>query len=270
MQGPVHGNVLLRARQYELMQDPAFCLHISTMFITGKIHNSRVTLRRFVREYPDRHGTEQVEYAVMALKHRCSSVTKAPDIELLRGIEGEAANIYFKAFSHLILHPDPQFRFNNRVRRPPTDIVNAMLSMGYALLANECMAAFEGVGLDPAAGFMHTLRPGRYSLALDLMEEMRSYIVDRTVLALINTRQISPSDFQQHTKPADGMPMPVLFTDGGLKKFLTAWQNKKKTEIIHPFLGEKIKIGLLPHVQALLLARYLRGDLDDYPVFIAK
>ncbi len=142
--------------------------------------------------------------------------------------------------------------------------------MGYSLLANECTAALEGVGLDPAAGFMHTLRPGRNSLALDLMEEMRSYIVDRMVLALINTHQISPTDFQQHASPSDDMQIPVLFTDTGLKKFLTAWQNKKKTEIIHPFLGEKIKIGLLPHVQALLMARYMRGDLDDYPVFIAK
>ncbi len=145
-----------------------------------------------------------------------------------------------------------------------------MLSFGYSLLANDCAAALEGVGLDPAAGFMHSLRPGRNSLALDLMEEMRAYIVDRLVISIINNRQLSNSDFKIHTDPYDTRQTSVVFTEGGLKKFLSAWQNKKRTEFTHPFINEKIKLGLLPHVQAMLLARNLRGDIDDYPVFLAK
>lgn len=190
----------------------------------------------------------------------------AETVDTLRGIEGDAANAYFGVFKHLILKPSECFTFIRRVKRPPTDPVNAMLSFGYSMLANECASALEGVGLDPAAGFMHTLRPGRNSLAFDLMEEMRSYIVDRLVLSIINNRQLNEKHFMQSDE--DGLP--VYFTDNGLKKFLSCWQTKKNAEITHPFLNEKIKLGLLPHVQALLLAKYLRGDLDNYPVFLSK
>ena len=208
---------------------------------------------------------------ISELLHRLSLKTgKNPELDILRGLEGEAAAAYFTVFPNLILNPDPYFHFNGRHRRPPTDPVNAMLSFGYSLLANDCASALEGVGLDPAAGFMHSLRPGRNSLALDLMEEMRGYIVDRLVISLINNRQISPTDFKIHTNPLDTTQTSVVFTEAGLKKFLSAWQTKKKTEFTHPFLNEKIKIGLLPHAQAMLLARNLRGDLDDYPVFLAK
>ncbi|MDO4320136.1 MAG: type I-C CRISPR-associated endonuclease Cas1c [Bacteroidales bacterium] len=268
--GPVNGNIILRKRQFDLLHDTQFCLKISSLFTTGKIFNSRVTLRRFVRDYPDRPGVDNVESSSLQLKHIYQSIGRLQDMESLRGAEGRAAAIYFDAFPYLILNQSPYFSLKKRIRRPPTDIVNAMLSMGYSLLANDCVSALEGVGLDPAAGFMHTLRPGRNSLALDLMEEMRSYIVDRLVLSMINTRQISHTDFMIHTDNDDINPAPVLFTDSGLKKFLAAWQAKKRAEIIHPFLNEKIRLGLLPHIQAMLLARYLRHDLDNYPVFLAK
>ena len=269
MQGPTHGNVLLRTKQYALCGKPE-ALHIASLFITGKIYNSRVTLRRFVRDYPAHQYKQNVEYAAQRLKWLSLSARAVDSLDSLRGIEGEAAAEYFNAFPCLILNNDSDFKFDTRNRRPPTDMVNAMLSMGYSLLANECAAALEGVGLDPAVGFLHTMRPGRNSLALDLMEEMRSYIVDRLVLSLINNRQFSKADFKKHSDNDDINPAPVLFTDDGLKKFLAAWQAKKKTEITHPFFNEKIKLGLLPHAQAILLARYIRGDIDAYPAFFAK
>lgn len=266
IQGPVAGNILLRKRQYEAIGDDALRLNVSKLFITGKIYNSRVALRRFLRDYPGRPGADGVEHAVGHLRYQMQRAGMAETVDTLRGIEGDAANAYFGVFKHLILKPSECFTFIRRVKRPPTDPVNAMLSFGYSMLANECASALEGVGLDPAAGFMHTLRPGRNSLALDLMEEMRSYIVDRLVLSIINNRQLNEKHFMQSDE--DGLP--VYFTDNGLKKFLSCWQTKKNAEITHPFLNEKIKLGLLPHVQALLLAKYLRGDLDNYPVFLSK
>ena len=270
VQGPVNGNVLLRVRQYNIINDDMEKRRIASRFIYGKLFNSRVILRRFLRDYPDNAASVQVNNATEMLRRSAIKVARIPEIDSLRGIEGESAVEYFNVFPHLILNKDPQFSFKNRNRRPPTDPINAMLSMGYSLLANDCVSALEGVGLDPAVGFLHTLRPGRNSLALDLMEEMRAYIVDRLVISLVNTRQVSISDFKIHTDPSDLNQTSVVFTDNGLKKFLTAWQSKKKTEITHPFLNEKIKLGLLPHIQAMLLARNLRGDLDDYPVFLAK
>ena len=270
VQGPLNGNVLLRVRQYRLLNDESEKRRLASRFIYGKLFNSRVILRRFMRDYPDNPASEQVDHATEMLRRAAIRVTRMPEIDSLRGIEGEGAVEYFNAFPHLFLNNDFRFTFKNRNRRPPTDPINAMLSMGYSLLANDCASALEGVGLDPAAGFLHTLRPGRNSLALDLMEEMRAYIVDRLVITLVNTRQISVSDFKMHTDSSDLNQASVIFTDNGLKKFLAAWQAKKKTEFTHPFLNEKIKLGLLPHIQAMLLARYLRGDIDDYPVFLAK
>lgn len=270
IQGPVNGNVLLRARQYEILNDLQEKQRLASRFIFGKIYNSRVILRRFIRDYPTNKKIQSVEETAELLRRLSLRTGKNPEIDTLRGLEGEAAAAYFTVFPNLILNPDLYFRFNGRSRRPPTDPVNAMLSFGYSLLANDCASALEGVGLDPVAGFMHSLRPGRNSLALDLMEEMRCYIVDRFVISLINNRQMSPTDFKIHTDAIDATQTSVVFTEGGLKKFLSAWQTKKKIEFTHPFLNEKIKIGLLPHVQAMLLARNLRGDLDDYPVFSAK
>ncbi|MDE7375968.1 MAG: type I-C CRISPR-associated endonuclease Cas1c [Muribaculaceae bacterium] len=269
-QGPVKGNVLLRLRQYGILNDEAEKRRLASRFTYGKLFNSRVVLRRFVRDYPDNPAASKVASSAEKLRQSAINAAQMPQLDTMRGIEGDGAAEYFEAFPHLILSPEPEFAFKNRNRRPPKDPVNAMLSMGYSLLSCDCASALEGVGLDPAMGFMHALRPGRNSLALDLMEEMRAYIVDRLVLSLVNTRQISPSDFKIHTDASDQDQASVIFTDNGLKKFLSAWQAKKKTEFTHPFLNEKIKLGLLPHAQAMLLARNLRGDIDDYPVFLTK
>lgn len=269
IQGPVSGNVLLRKRQYELMNDQKFSFDLVKTMIEGKIYNSRSCLRRFVRDYPNHERSPLVEKATDRLKQIYRNL-RGDSIDVLRGYEGEAAEVYFKAFPNLILNDNPIFSFIHRNRRPPTDVVNTMLSFGYSLLANDCTAALEGVGLDPAAGYLHTLRPGRNSLALDIMEEMRAYIVDRLVISMINNRQMDSSDFKRESYNDMGQEVPVLFTEKGLKKFLAAWQNKKKTEITHPYLNEKIKVGLLPHVQARLLAGYIRGDIDGYPVFFIK
>lgn len=271
IQGPVNGNVLLRHKQHLSfgVENPV-SLQLGASVIASKIYNSRVTLRRFIRDYPDREGSEEVEKASVALKRYMKLAYHASSLAQLRGIEGEAAACYFEAFPHLILRKEPHFRFTQRKRRPPTDIVNAMLSFGYSILANECASALEGVGLDPAVGFMHAMRPGRHSLALDLMEELRSPIVDRLVISMINNRQISPSDFLLHEREDGRDNLPVTFSEEGRKKFLTAWQNKKKVELIHPFLNEKIQIGHIPHLQAQLLARYLRDDIENYPPYFSK
>lgn len=261
------GNVLLRMQQYTYAQDSSKALQYAIRFISAKIFNSRVTLRRFIRDHNKNNGIDIVSDCAEKLKHKLNATKYAKTLDELRGIEGDAAAIYFNAFPYLILNTSKEFSFTNRNRRPPRDAVNAMLSFGYSILTAECTAALEGVGLDPAVGFLHSIRPGRNSLALDLIEEFRSYIVDRLVISMINTRQIVPTDFIIHSNNGD---MPVELTDNGRKKFLSAWQTRKKEIITHPFLNEKICIGLLPHAQALLFARYLRGDIDDYPPFIVK
>lgn len=191
-------------------------------------------------------------------------IKQEEDLESLRGIEGECASVYFGAFDELILNQKEAFYFRGRNKRPPMDNVNAMLSFGYTLLANDCAGALEGAGLDSYVGFLHRDRPGRRSLALDLMEEMRAVLVDRFVLTLINNRQIRQEHFRTSGSGA------IEFTDDGRKKFITAWQEHKREQITHPYLQEKICWGLVPHVQALLLARYLRGDIDGYPPFLWK
>lgn len=270
VQGRTSGNVLLRHRQYGWHSSPDETSHLSSLCISAKINNSRTVLRRFVRDYRERPDAAAVEEAASKLDSRIRMALKCMDTDRLRGIEGEAATIYFGVLSKLILNRSPAFGFAGRNRRPPTDAVNAMLSLGYSLLASQCASALEGVGLDPGIGFMHTMRPGRDSLALDICEELRAYVVDRFVISIVNNRQITPADFKQLEAPSADNRLPVILTDEGRRTFLAAWQARKKTELTHPFLGEKIQLGLLPHVQALLLARYLRGDLDDYPVFIYK
>ncbi|MBD5287710.1 MAG: type I-C CRISPR-associated endonuclease Cas1 [Bacteroides sp.] len=270
VQGGVKGNILLRTRQYEVMNDESGRGFLASRFIYGKIYNTRAILRRFIRDYSNIREVNEIENTANELKQYCKKVLLLSDLDTIRGIEGTAAASYFNVFPNLILNQDKTFHFNGRTRRPPRDSVNAMLSFGYSLLANDCASALEGVGLDPAAGMMHSLRPGRNSLALDLMEEMRGYMVDRFVISLINTKQISSRDFKIHSDSDSASQTSVVFTEAGLKKFLSAWQARKKTEFTHPYLQEKIKIGLLPHVQAMLLARFLRGDLEDYPVFLIK
>ncbi|MDE6408662.1 MAG: type I-C CRISPR-associated endonuclease Cas1c [Muribaculaceae bacterium] len=270
VQGGVKGNILLRTRQYEVMNDESGKGFLASRFIYGKIYNTRAILRRFIRDYSNIREVNEIENTANELKQYCKKVLSLSDLDTIRGIEGTAAASYFNVFPNLMLNQDKTFHFNGRTRRPPRDSVNAMLSFGYSLLANDCASALEGVGLDPAAGMLHSLRPGRNSLALDLMEEMRGYMVDRFVISLVNTKQISSADFKIHTSRDSLSQTSVIFTETGLKKFLSAWQARKKTEFTHPYLQEKIRIGLLPHVQAMLLSRYLRGDIEDYPVFLIK
>lgn len=260
-QGPIKGNVLLRKRQYELSSREEYALHMSQLFIAAKIRNYRTILRRAIR---DNGLDENIEAMSNLLDQRRKQVLEAVDFNVLRGLEGDAANAYFSVFSHLILQQKESFPFVCRNRRPPKDAVNAMLSFVYTLLANDAAAALETVGLDPYVGFLHTLRPGRCSLALDLMEEFRAYLGDRLVLSLINKGQIRGKDFVMQGEDS------VMMTDNGRKVILTAWQTRKKEQIVHPFLNEKVPIGLLPYVQSQLLARMIRGDLSDYPVFLIK
>lgn len=259
VQGATRGNVLLRKAQYESSSDEGFSLNLSRLFIAGKVHNYHSVLCRYLRDYG---VNEDVERSAQFLKRRKGNILNAVSLEELRGYEGDAASEYFGVFGHLLLNQKNEFPFSGRNKRPPKDAVNAMLSFAYTLLANEVTAALETVGLDPYVGFLHTIRPGRASLALDVMEEMRAYLGDRFVLSLINRRQISPEDFKEQGESG------VIMTDSARKQFITAWQTRKKDTITHPYLNEKMPLGLLPYVQSLLLARYIRGDIDNYPVFI--
>ena len=261
VQGATHGNVLLRKAQYALSDDEGWSLHVAQLMIAAKIHNYRNILRRYIRDYGD---CQEVDDAVRVLDANKRYALHAEDKTKLMGFEGIASNAYFEVLSKLILNQKEAFPFNGRNRRPPKDAVNAMLSLAYTLIANDCAAALETVGLDPYVGFLHALRPGRTSLALDMMEEFRAYLGDRFVLSLINKRQISPKDFLYQGDSG------VILTDSGRKTFITSWQNRKRETIIHPYLNEKVEIGLLPYVQAMMLARYIRKDIDDYPVFLIK
>jgi len=261
MQGGTKGNVLLRKKQYSWADDQGLALHLAKLFMTGKVYNSRNVLQRFLR---DNGSVEEVQQAVKQLEWSRKSITRAESMDILRGEEGQAANVYFGVFNHLILHQGGDFFFHGRSRRPPRDEVNAMLSFTYTLLANEVASALESVGLDPYVGFVHSLRPGRASLALDMMEELRPYLADRLVLSLINRRQVKIKDFIRQGDES------FIMTDDCRKQMLSAWQNRKKEIIEHPYLKEKIPIGLVPYSQAILLARFLRGDLDDYPVFLLR
>lgn len=261
IQGATKGNVLLRKKQYMLSEDENVALHLGKLFISGKIFNSKNILRRFIR---DNGMDENVEYAAKLLDRSRKNVAKAESMDVLRGEEGRAANVYFGVFDHLILNQKSEFSFDGRSRRPPKDEVNAMLSFIYTLIANEVAAALESVGLDPYVGFMHTLRPGRASLALDMMEELRAYLGDRLVLSIINRKQVKKSDFIRQGYDA------IIMKDELRKGLIASWQKRKKETIEHPYLKEKIPLGLLPYTQAMLLSRFLRNDLDNYPVFLMR
>ena len=261
--GPVRGNVLLRRMQFRRADDPVQTAELATAFLLSKISNARTVLLRHARERETNVFDEAVrDMAGLLVKLKGFTIT---DLNELRGLEGDAANIYFRCFDSMILKNRETFSFHGRSRRPPSDPINALLSLGYSLLAAEITGVLESVGLDPSVGFLHKDRPGRPSLALDLMEEFRAVVVDRFVLALVNREQLQANDFE--TDEAGG----VALTEKARKEiFLNEWENRKRTEIIHPVLGEKISFGLLPHVQAMLLARSLRGDLDFYPPFFLK
>lgn len=261
---PTSGNVLLRKRQYAASDDESESLRIATNFITGKLSNSRAVLRRYLRDHTSATGGTDVNRAVVALTRQLGAVSDADSLATLRGIEGEAARTYYGVFDNLILRSKDSFAFRGRSRRPPRDRVNALLSFLYTLLTHDCVAALETVGLDPQVGFLHQVRPGRPSLGLDLVEELRPYLADRLTLSMINNRQVTEKDFI--LKESGG----VMMTDEGRKKVIDAWQTRKQQTVTHPFLREKIAVGLLPYAQAMLLARYLRGDLDAYPPFLVK
>lgn len=264
VQGPVSGNVLLRREQYRRADDQKFSAEVTKFILTGKLTNCRTVLQRALRDHSEKIREQEVRIAVMRLNHLMESLNKDQPLDVLRGIEGDAAHTYFNVFDHLIVAQKEAFHFDERTRRPPLDNVNCLLSFIYTLLMHDVRSALESVGLDPAVGFLHRDRPGRPGLALDLMEEFRPYIADRLALSLINLQQVQDKGFKKTESGA------VLMNDDTRKTVLVAYQERKREEITHPFLEEKVMIGMLFHIQAMLMARYLRGDLDGYPPFIWK
>ncbi len=258
------GNVLLRREQYRLADDEARSCAVARNMVFGKLHNSRWSVERTKRDHGMRVDARRLSDASGELQSLLTPVTEVTELDALRGVEGVGAAAYFGVFDEMILNRKEDFFFRGRNRRPPLDRVNAMLSFAYTLLTHDCASALESVGLDAYVGFLHRDRPGRTSLALDLMEELRPCMADRFVLTIINNRMIRPEDFQVQDSGA------VLLNEDGCRAFLKAWQEKKKETLTHPFLGEKLAWGMIPYVQALLLARYLRGDLDGYPPFLWK
>ncbi|OKP80611.1 subtype I-C CRISPR-associated endonuclease Cas1 [Paenibacillus helianthi] len=262
--GQSRGNVVLRKKQYNLSEDEICSAKIARNFIIGKIYNHKWMLERMTRDYPLRVNVEDFKETSQQLSSLILEVRTCEQLDRLRGLEGQAAISYNRMFDQMILQQKEDFYFRSRSRRPPLDNVNAMLSFAYTLLAHDTASALEAVGLDAYVGFLHRDRPGRVSLALDVMEELRGVFADKFVLSLINKRLVNQSDFLKKENGA------VIMTDEARKKFLTAWQNRKQEMITHPYLGEKISWGLVPHAQALLLARHLRNDLDEYPPFLWK
>ena len=263
-QGFTSGNILLRRSQYRAADAPESALAIARNMIAAKLANARHVLRRAVRDHGEKDETraEVLSDASDRLARSIRAVGKAADLDNLRGIEGEAATCYFEAFPALLINKE--LTFDGRNRRPPADPVNALLSFLYNLLMHDCRSALESCGLDAQCGFLHRDRPGRPSLALDLMEEFRALLADRAALTLLNRKQLRHRDFEIKENGA------VYLREDMRKVVLTHWQERKQTEVIHPLLEEKVTIGLLPHLQARLLARHLRGDLDAYPAFLAK
>lgn len=262
--GETKGNVILRKEQYRISDSESKSLLYARNFIFGKLHNQKWVLERAIRDHSLRVDGNKLKNVSMQITFNLKQVLACESMATLRAIEGNTAQAYFRVFDNLILQNKETFYYNNRTRRPPLDPVNAMLSFAYTLLVSECKHALEVVGLDSYVGFMHTDRPGRVSLALDLVEELRPQFADRFVLSLINRKEVSKNDFVVQQSGA------VTFNENGKKKFLSAWQQRKKEEIKHPYLDEKIKWGLVPYIQALLLSRTIRGDLDEYPPFLWK
>ncbi len=262
--GEANGNVLLRRTQYRIADDPVQSCRIAGTMVFGKIYNARWCIERTKRDHALRVDVKRLSETCAQLKAMLPQIASATELERLRGIEGVGAAAYFSVFDQLILGNREEFTFRGRNRRPPLDPVNALLSFAYSLLSHDCAAALESVGLDSYVGFLHRDRPGRSSLALDLMEEFRPCIADRFVLTCINNRIFSKPDF------VHGESGAVSLTEDARRVFLRRWQERKKETLTHPFLGEKIPWGLAPYVQALLLARHLRGDLEEYPPFLWK
>ncbi len=259
-----NSNVLLRKEQYRISDSEERSCKVARNFIVGKIYNARGVLERAKRDHALSVDVESIAKASSEMLRLARLAKNCADLAVLRGLEGDAASLYFSQFNELILQKKAYFKFNGRIKRPPTDPVNALLSFAYTILANDCASALEGVGLDPYVGFLHRDRPGRMSLALDLMEEFRSIIADRIVLTLINNRIVNEKSFIVQENGS------IMLSDDARKAFLDAWQKRKQEIVMHPFLQEKIPWGLIPFVQAQLLARFIRGDVEEYPVYMWK
>jgi CRISPR-associated protein Cas1 len=264
VRGPVSGNVLLRREQYRRADDMTISAEMARAVLTGKLANCRTVLQRALRDHSDKLDADKVSQASKQISGSLRRLQEDISLNSLRGIEGDAAHVYFNVFDHLITSQKEDFSFKERNRRPPLDNVNCLLSFLYTLVMHDVRSALESVGLDPAVGFLHRDRPGRPGLALDLMEEFRPFLADRLALSLINLCQVQKKGFRKTESGA------ILMDDETRKIVLVAYQKRKQNEIMHPFIEEKVTIGLLFHTQALLLARYLRGDLDGYPPFIWK
>lgn len=264
VRGPQSGNVLLRQAQFEQANDESVCAAIARALVAGKVQNSRRLVVRAAREIDDPERQAALREAAKSMARTLSYLEEAQSIDEIRGLEGEAAKTYFGVLSHMIRQQREDFQMTMRSRRPPRDRFNAVLSFLYTLLLNDCTAAAEGVGLDFQMGFLHVPRPGRPSLGLDLMEELRAPIADRLALTLINRRQLTPDDFRERSGGA------VLLSDEGRKTVIVAYQERKQEEITHPFLDRTMEIGLIPHTQARLLARTLRGDMKSYIPFLVR
>lgn len=262
--GETRGNVLLRKKQYRVADQEEESLTIARNFILGKLYNEKWQLERFIRQYPLRIPVEEMKEVSSKLSNFMKNTDSSENLDQLRGYEGTAQVAYFSGFDHMILNQKDSFYFHNRSKRPPEDRVNSLLSFAYTLLVNDITTALETVGLDPYVGFMHQDRPGRASLANDMIEELRTPIADRFVLSLINRKQIQADDFEISENKS------VLIKENARKIFIREWQKNKQEELTHPYLKEKISWGLVPYAQALLLARYLRGDIEQYPPFFWK
>ncbi|MDD3193851.1 MAG: type I-C CRISPR-associated endonuclease Cas1c [Oscillospiraceae bacterium] len=262
--GAGNGNVLLRRAQYRVADDSASSCQIARLMIFGKVFNARWSVERTCRDHALRVDVEKLKAASSRLRELLPQIQSATDLEALRGFEGVGAAVYFGVMDDLILNRKNVFSAVGRTRRPPLDPLNALLSFSYTLLAHDCASALESVGLDSYVGFLHRDRPGRTSLALDLMEELRPCMADRFVLTCINNRMFDECDFEFRESGA------VLLTDTARKTFLKGWQERRSEQITHPYLSEKLEWGMVPNVQALLLARHLRGDIETYPPFLWK
>uniref|UniRef100_A0A7V2ZHA7 CRISPR-associated endonuclease Cas1 n=1 Tax=Ignavibacterium album TaxID=591197 RepID=A0A7V2ZHA7_9BACT len=261
--GAQKGNVLLRKAQYAIADSEPESLKIARNIIAAKVSNYRHILQRHQRNHPD-NLNDEIAQVIETLGSRLRNIQNVQSLDALRGYEGECATLYFSVLSELITSQREDFKFNKRTKRPPLDPANALLSFLYAIITNDVRSALETVGLDPQVGFLHQIRTGRPSLALDVVEEFRAYLGDRIMLNLINLKQVSIKDFEFRESGE------VRISDKARKELLVAYQKRKQEEITHPFLGEKMTIGLLPHIQAQLLARYIRGDIEEYPPFYLK
>jgi len=257
--GPVSGNVLLRRAQHQALESSSSTLYMAQRFVEAKLRNTRMVLQRAVRE---RGETEALSLAIYEHESALRHLPQTQTVDEARGLEGNSASAYFAAFGDLLL--SGEFRFDGRNKRPPRDPVNALLGFVYAMLTTQCTAALEGVGLDPQVGFLHALRPGRNALALDLIEEFRAWWADRLVLSLLNRKQLSPKHFEERPGGA------VMLNEDGRKEVVVAFQKRRQETVQHPLFKEPVAVGLLPHIQARLMARYLRGDLPEYPPFVGK